>query len=217
MILPMARKLYSSGTMRRLPSIRSRKLRSKRLRATSGFTLVELLAVVAMVGILAALAMVGYRKYLASAGTAEALAMIQLIRHGEVQRKVDTYQYLGCSGCGANGCAPGGGSLISYYPMASPTHTKYTWEQASHPDYECWRQLNVRTDGMVRFGYAVVAGDPNNGVVQPSGFTNLGNIGQPTEGWYVIQAAGDRNDNGVYALVAATSWSSEAYIENDTE
>lgn len=207
----MARKLYSSPPMRRLPA------RPRKPRRSRGFTLVELLAVVAMVGILAALALVGYRKYLASAGTAEAMAMIQLIRHGEVQRKVDTYQYLGCSGCGANGCAPGGGSLTAYYPMSSPTHTKYTWEQTGHPDYECWRQLNVRTDGMVRFGYAVVAGDPNNGVVQPVGFTNLGNIGQPTDAWYVIQAAGDRNDNGVYALVAATSWSNEAYIENDTE
>jgi len=170
-----------------------------------------------MIGILAALAVAGYRKYVASAGTAEAIAMVQLIRHGETQYKVDAFQYLGCSGCGAAGCAPGGGSLTAYYPMATPSHQKYSWEQTSHADYQCWKQLNVRSDGAVRFGYAVVAGGPTDSVVQPVGFTNLGSIAQPSDPWFVIQAAGDSNDNSVFALVAATSWTNEVYIENDTE
>lgn len=173
--------------------------------------------VVAMVGVLAALAVVGYRKYIASAGSAEAMAMVQLIRHGETQYKIDAYQYLGCSGCGASGCAPGGGSLTAYYPMATPAHNKYSWDQPAHSDYGCWRQLNVRSDGAVRFGYAVVAGNPTDAVVQPSGFKNLGTLPQPKDPWFIIQAAGDNNDDGVQALVVATSWTNEVYIENDTE
>jgi type IV pilus assembly protein PilA len=170
-----------------------------------------------MVGILAALGIVGYRKYIASAGVAEAVAIIQQIRHGETQQKADSLVYLGCSGCGANGCAPGGGSLNAYYPMATPSHTKYTWVQTGHSDYQCWRLLNVGTDSVVRFGYAVVAGGPSDAVVQPTGFKSLGALPQPADPWYVIKAAGDRNDNGVFALLVATSWTTEVYMEEDTE
>lgn len=143
--------------------------------------------------------------------------MVQLIRHGETQYKTDAFQYLGCAGCGAAGCAQGGGTITAYYPMATPSHTKYSWEQQAHPDYQCWRMLNVRTDGAVRFGYAVVAGNPSDGVIQPQGFTNLTALQQPTDPWYVIQAAGDRDDDGEFALIAATSWTNEVYIENETE
>ena len=193
-------------------------MRRSRPSAARGFTLVELLVVVAMVGILAALAIVGYRKYVTSAGTAEAMAMMQLIRHGETSYKLDAFTYLGCSGCAAaDGCSPGGGSLTAYYPMTTPDDQKHGWENNSHADYACWRKLQVRTDGAVRFGYAVVAGGPGDTVVQPVGFTNLGTLPPQTDHWFVVQAAGDRDKDSVMALLVATSWTNEIYIENDTE
>lgn len=197
-----------------------RRFRAPQVTTTRGFTLVELLAVVAMVGILAAIAIVGYRKYVNAAGTSEASAIVQLIRHAETNYKVGeegSLTYLGCSGCGASGCAPGGGSLTAYYPMATPSSKKYAWDQPAHADYACWRLLHVRTDGAVRFGYAVVAGGPGDSVVTPSGFASMPAFTQPNDHWFVIQAAGDRNENTIPALVAATSWTNEVYIENDTE
>lgn len=203
----LARKLYHRRLM----------LRPSPSASARGFTLVELLVVVAMVGILATLAIVGYRKYVASAGTSEALAMIQQIRHAETERRSEMLRYLGCSGCGGTGCAPGAGSLTAYYPMATPNSKKYSWVQPSHSDYECWRLLNVRTDAGVRFGYAVVAGDAADAIQQPVGFKSIATIAQPNDPWYVIQAAGDRDEDGTFALLAASSWSNEVYIEDDTE
>jgi type II secretory pathway pseudopilin PulG len=156
--------------------------------AVSGVRL-RWLAGLGMAGVLAALAVAGYRKYVTAAGTSEAMAMVQLIRHAETTHKLGEdaqLTYLGCSGCGAAGCAPGAGSLTAYYPMATPSSKKYTWEQAGHPDYQCWRLLNVRTDGAVRFGYAVVAGGPGDAVVSPVGFAHLPALQQPNDHWFVI-------------------------------
>ena len=46
-----------------------------------GFTLIELMIVVAIVGILAILAIFGVRKYLANAKTAEATNSVGMINH----------------------------------------------------------------------------------------------------------------------------------------
>src|SRR5262245_41763430 len=93
-------------------------------RRRRGFTLIELLVVVAMVGVLAALAIVGYRKYLHGASSGEARAIMQGIRAGQENYRGETLVYLGCSGCGGQPCAPGGGSLATHYPRAVPDDQK---------------------------------------------------------------------------------------------
>lgn len=192
----------------------------QRRAARRGFTLVELLAVVAMVGILAALALVGYRKYMNSAGTAEAKAVIQGIRGGQEAYKAEMLVYLNVSP-----------SLSDFYPvrMGDLSGRKHSWQSTSLPAEEVarWRMLNVTTDGAVRFGYAVVAGvgdalESNTGMA----YTWSGLDGSPLENpqfqpngapWYVIQAAGDRDEDGVYALFLTASTMSGIYWENDTE
>jgi type IV pilus assembly protein PilA len=69
----------------------------------------------------------------------------------------------------------------------------------------------------VKFGYAVVAGMPADtlpalSIAAPTGWP------PPTPGpWYVIQAAGDRDNDDVNALFLATSFTGEIFSENDTE
>jgi len=144
-----------------------------------GFTLVELMAAVAIVGILAALAVVGYKRYINTAASGEALAVISGIRNAEEAYKAETLVYLGCSA-----------NLNAYYPQGStaPNQYKFAWTNPGHADYACWRTLNVVTDGPVRYGYAVVAGNPGAPLPSP-------NINPPLvwpasasdNPWYVIQ------------------------------
>ena len=175
-----------------------------------GFTLVELLVVVSMVGILAALAMVGYKKYIATAQASEAAAMIQGIRGGQEAHRAETLVYLQCSS-----------ALTDYYP-AAPDDRKRSWAGLdSNTKWQCWRRLNVAADAPVRFGYAVMAGMAADTVPALAGYADPPAPWPPAvftrEPWYVVQAAGDRDADGIKALFIAGSHSGEIYSENDSE
>ena len=66
----------------------------RRKRAQShGFTLVELLTVVAITGVLATIATFMVRKHFADAKTTEAVAIIQSIRAAQESRRAETGTY----------------------------------------------------------------------------------------------------------------------------
>lgn len=177
-----------------------------RLLGTRGFTLVELLTVVAMIGVLAALAVVGFKKYMNSTRTADARAIIGAIRIAEESYRAETLTYRSC-----------GDSLTDWYP-ATPNGKKRTWSGwTSHSRYDDWRILNVTSDSSTTFGFSVVAGAP--GAKPPSTSTSLKPAWpDPTsEPWYVIQAAGDADGDSTFAYLVSSSFNGEVYVENDTE
>lgn len=181
---------------------RSQQRPSARERA---FTLVELLAVVAMVGILAALAIVGYRRYLYSSKSAEAKAIIGHIHTAEASYRAETLGYLSCSS-----------SLTAWYP-ATPNGKKRHWVQA-HADASCWRMLNVATDSPTSFGFAVVAGAPGGAIPAVSTQSKPTWPNPTTEPWYVVQAAGDSDSDGSFSYFLSSSFApSEIYVENESE
>ena len=162
--------------------------------------------VVAMVGVLAAIGIVGFRKYMKSAAAAEVKAVIQSIRVSEEAIKAETFQYRGCST-----------SLTNWYP-ATPNDKKRNWDngQTGNAVHDCWVELNVQTDGPVRFGYAVMAGI----APQPNAVPNItycgnwaGLHGAINGPWFVVQAAGDQDADGILSLFASSSATSQICVE----
>jgi prepilin-type N-terminal cleavage/methylation domain-containing protein len=198
--------------MRRCP-------RSKSARLERGFTLVELMAVVAITSILAAICISLARKHLRSAGTVDAVATMQALRVAEESYKAENGTYLNCSRTdGAN-----------WYPAQIPSKGAYAWGQTGHPDYQWWNQLGYKRE-VTRFGFLLNAGLPGTkfSTVKKDGiqmtktykFDPDGILPEP---WYVIQFKGDRDRDkgsakaGTPVLGLITSFHSDVFVQDDDE
>jgi type IV pilus assembly protein PilA len=85
-------------------------------RAQQGFTLIELMIVVAIIGILAAVALPAYSNYTKKAKTANALASLA----GNKIKVAEVYSTTGSLGCGdATGCTAATGALTATYDNAT--------------------------------------------------------------------------------------------------
>ena len=175
---------------------------------TRGFTLVELMVVVAIVGVLAAIGITLARKHIEAGRSAEATNMIQSIRGAQERYRAETQRYLDVSS-----------SLNAYYPRTTPDDQKVPWVNASHADAARWDRLNVTTIGQVMCVYTTVAGgvgtSPDNEAL--GAFTGLPTFGNMKEQWYLIHAKADVDGDGKAALYLATNLNGEVYVENDGE
>jgi type IV pilus assembly protein PilA len=178
-------------------------------RRQRGFTLIELMIVVVIVGILATLAVVGYRKLIQSSHVTEATGMVQNIRVAQESYHSETQQYANVST-----------SLVDYYPQA-PVYQQVTGWGGPHAFASVpWSALPVHVDGPVMFGYATVAGIPGGAV--PATVTVNGSPlvfpANPTTDWYVIAACGDLDGDPVEpnnTHVYATSWTNQIFVDHD--
>jgi len=166
------------------------------------FTLLELLTVVAIVGVLATLGLVSYRRFITSSKSSEAIYMVGAIRAAQESYRAETLSYLDVS-AGFN----------EYFPTGTLGNFKTGWDASAHKDYTRWRQLGARPDGAVYYGYLVGAGGA--GTAPPAlHLANKPTWATTTEPWYVIEAKGDVDGNGVYSWVAGSSFTGEIYLEN---
>jgi prepilin-type N-terminal cleavage/methylation domain-containing protein len=184
--------------------LRSRQALCSR-RTSAGFTLVELMTVVAITGILAAIGVSLVRGHINAAKAGRALVGVTAIRVAEEQYRSQNGQYLGCS--------PGS----QWYPMATPSKVEYEWRQTGHPDWACWRVLGVPRTSGTQYGYLVNAGRP--GEAYPTLLTTTDPV-LPTPApdlWYVIQVRGNVDGDTTFMQAVSSSYGDTTYIENEME
>lgn len=174
-------------------------------RSDRGFTLTELMVVVAIVSVLATLAVYGVRKYVFASKAAEPVYMIGQIKTQQEAWREEFHAYYDVSS-----------SLTSWYP-GDPNNAKRHWANDSHPDYQRWVYLGVQTPNPVQYGYITKAGGPSD---TPPGL-NTNQVGWPPatngEPWFLVVAAGDLNEDGKLSKFVGSSFTSEIYSENDSE
>jgi prepilin-type N-terminal cleavage/methylation domain-containing protein len=166
-----------------------------------GFTLIELMVVVAIVGVLAALTTYGVRKYLLEAKKAEASSMLVQIRAAEESYKDETFQYLGL------------GDFENWHPTNTPGTRKNGWQPSSTtPMASVMFSLGVMPDGPVMYSYAVVAG---NGGDMPGIPTEKDwSFPAATGPYYIAMAKGDLNGDGVFTYALSHSDTTEIYVDD---
>jgi prepilin-type N-terminal cleavage/methylation domain-containing protein len=111
-----------------------------------GFTLVEVLVVVVLVGILSTLAIVGYRRYTNAVKTAEATHNIAGIAQAQQAIKSETGSYINVSG-----------QLANLYPATTPGEFKTEWGGPCNGCLRPWTALAFHPSAPVTFGYSTVA------------------------------------------------------------
>ena len=178
-------------------------------RSLRGFTLVEMMTVVVLVGILATLAVFGVRKYILSAKSAEAVTMMTSIKGAEEAFKAETFVYLDVS---TTFDPP------NWFPTTTPGLRKVSWGGTT-PLANQWRTLGVQPDAPVQFSYAVVATPPDGSVpVVPTDQKAFGLPGTATQWMYIAAARSDLGGKpNVYTNVLSHSLSAEVYVENEGE
>lgn len=165
-----------------------------------GYTLIEMMIVVAIIGILAAIAIPSFQSYLMRARTTEAVTFLGEIRQRQESYRAEFGQY--CSVSAAPGSPPESGT---WAPSTLPANGTVVGWSGTPGD---WSQLGAVPDGPVRFQYRTTAGPPT---------TTPGIAGYDgSDFWFVAQARADLDGDGDVMIVEAYSASSHLYYADGT-
>jgi prepilin-type N-terminal cleavage/methylation domain-containing protein len=176
--------------------------------AQRGFTMAELMAVVAIVGILAAIATVSVKKYIASSKTSEAIHMIANIKDAQETYKGETFTYLNVTS--------GLTATTDFYPNnPKPGQQKMNFAGAGAGQAN-WQMLGVNADAPVTFVYACTAGAAGAAPTATGGDITVANWPTAsTKPWYVVKARADLDNDGVNTVFISGSFMGEIASANE--
>jgi prepilin-type N-terminal cleavage/methylation domain-containing protein len=164
----------------------------------AGFTLIELMMVVAILGILAVVAIPRYISYVHKAKTSEAVGFLSEIKARQESYRADFGEYCNVS--------EGKWTTSDYYPAGKPTNVPRPWDTTSTMGKR-WAQLGASPPGgTVLFSYLSNAGAP--GTKPPGGMGYSG-----TDFWFVSRALADLDNDNVTVMFESYSHGQGLYID----
>jgi prepilin-type N-terminal cleavage/methylation domain-containing protein len=162
----------------------------------NGFTLIELMIVVAIIGVLAAVAIPVFSGFIRKSKASEAMTMLQGIREKEESFFTEFKRYTPTIDWTPASCPP-----------TNPGQTR-NWVMSSADAN--WTALGFVPDGPTYYVYRVetpynangVISNPPNPTYNPPGNPNFTSNMRP---WYIVRACGDLDNDGQVAHFYLTS------------
>ena len=150
---------------------------------SKGFTLIELMIVVAIIAILAAIAIPQYKKFQLKAKTSEAKANLDAIRVAEESWAAEHDEYL----------------TAAETPNTPPTSSKRAWPASSGTGgVDQFNSLGFKPAGAVYYNYSVASGDKRGSLSSASGSNGQTNANDNTIDITMI-AEGDLDGDGAFS------------------
>jgi type IV pilus assembly protein PilA len=204
-----------------------------RRRAERGFTLIELMITVGIVGVLAVVAYAGYHKFVVTSHQTEANHVLTGIKNRQEEYKAETGSYMNISPSLASNQKV---NFSSLYPHCMGTGTSQTpgafsmtWPTAACGATCCnagtdWQKLKVQVTAPTYYGFSTVAaktGGSTPATLIPN-LTISGNAPKwPSNAtqspWFVATAVADTDGNGIFTTSWTSSFDNEIYIDMDGE
>lgn len=191
--------------------VRRRSRRASRRRGTAGFTLVELMIVVAIIGVISALAVTLLVKRAYEASVPDAIVVMKTLAAAEEQYRALNQVYYD---------VPDGSQ---WYPTLAAVNSKRSFWMATREANDAksndWYRLAPDIRQPVEFQFRVDAGSPGEDPKASMGTTGIKlPANDPVEIWYLVQARG-RVEGGSKPLcyLALASFSSEVARDSHCE
>ena len=173
----------------------STRLRLSPSRPAQGFTLIELMIVVAIMGVLAVIAIPTYQTYVYRSKTSEAVSFLGEIKARQESYRADFGQYCNVS---ANG--------TDWFPSDNPGEKQQQWTAIPAN----WSALGAVPAGRYGyFSYVTVAGPPGTDPTA-AGLGSLGYDG--SDFWFVSRALGDLDGDDTNVIFESYSHSSNLWV-----